>query len=518
MANNSQRPDNKSTAVLWSVAGALALGLLLARVVWPELLVVTIVLVVALIGVSGLLIRQNRIALKSRSAAYGLNSAVTILLVIGIVGVVNFMASRYPQKLDLTKNKLHTLSDQTVKVVKGLTKPVKVTLFSKLPQREQYRPLLENYRNLNPKFEIEYIDPDREPLRATQAGIRKYGTLVLTAGTRTSTLDDINEEKLTNALIKALKEKAPTLCAITGHGEKSFTSQEQDGYEAVRRGLVSQSYEVKDVAPMQETQIPAVCDAIAIIGPTKAFFPQEVKMIREYLTNGGRAVIATDIHIKGPEGTPELNEILADWNITAVSALIVDPASRMSNADPSMPIVNTYSPESPITKDFHVKSILPFARPLEIIPGAPSELKVTWLAQTSPSSFGVTDLKQLATGQVRYTEGKDKRGPMTVAISVDGKKKESKATRNTRIVVFGTSIFANNNSSRFGGNLDFFMNAASWIMEDESLISIRAKEDGPGRVEMSDKTQNFIALLSMILLPLSVAVAGAIIWFRRKKL
>jgi ABC-type uncharacterized transport system involved in gliding motility auxiliary subunit len=128
--------------------------------------------------------------LKKRATLYGLNSFITVLLVLGILGVLNFLGSRYPLKWDLTKNKVHTLSDQTVKLVKGMKQSVKTTLFSKLQQKEQLRPLLENYKALNPQFEIEYIDPDREPARAKQAGIKKYGTLKLTVGTRENQVED----------------------------------------------------------------------------------------------------------------------------------------------------------------------------------------------------------------------------------------------------------------------------------------------------------------------------------------
>ena len=71
------------------------------------------------------LIHFNRQALKSRTTAYSVNSVVTVVLVIAIVGVIDFLSSRYPYKIDLTKNKIHTLSEQTMKLVKGLKSPSK---------------------------------------------------------------------------------------------------------------------------------------------------------------------------------------------------------------------------------------------------------------------------------------------------------------------------------------------------------------------------------------------------------
>lgn len=515
----SQQNQKKNLpAILWSVSGFLLLALLFARAIYPEYLWMSAVIALLLVVSLGALIQQNQKALKSRTVAYGVNSVVTVILVISIVGVLNFLASRYPQKWDLTKNKVHTLSDQTKKLVKSLSKPVKATFFAKLQQREQNQALFDNYKGLNPKFELEYVDPDREPARAKAAGIKKYGTLLLAVGNRENKIEEITEEKLTNALIKLLKEKSPTLCALTGHGEKNFSGNDVDGYESAKKALGDQSYEVRDLNLMQETKIPETCDAITILGPTKGFFPAEIGLLKAYLENGGRAVIGTDINIKGGEYAPELLALLQEWHVKADRAVVVDPFSRMLGVDASVAILATFSKENPLTKDFQSNCAFPFARPLEVIPGAPAGMNVQWLAQTTPKSWAVMDLQGISKGEVKLDQARDKAGPLTVAIAVEGKQKDSKATKNTRLVVFGSSSFANNNYARYAGNLDFFLNAISYVMEDESLISIRAKEDGPGKVELSQKSGTFIFLFTVVVIPLLVAVAGLVIWIFRRRL
>src|SRR3989338_4535015 len=98
---NKQTPDRWSMA-LWFGAGALMLVLLFTRLVYPEHIWLSLILVVLLIPIFFILIQQNHRALKSRTMAFGLNSLITALLVIGIVGVLNFLSARYPFKLDLT--------------------------------------------------------------------------------------------------------------------------------------------------------------------------------------------------------------------------------------------------------------------------------------------------------------------------------------------------------------------------------------------------------------------------------
>lgn len=518
MKKLTQFAKENSAVLLWISVIALFFGLLFARAAAAEMTWLTIVLSVLLLVALGGLVHQNRRALKTRSVAFGLNSLITVILVICILGVLNFLVSRYPSKLDLTKNKIHTLSDQTEKVVSGLKKDVKAVYFAKLAQRDQAKPLLESLEGLNPKFDVEYVDPDKEPARAKAAGIKKYGTLQLLVGERSSTVDELNEEKVTNALIKLLKDKQQTLCSISGHGEKDFESKEADGYAAVKQAMEGQAYIVKTVNLPQDGKIPADCTAIAILGPTKAFFKPEIETIKKYLADGGRALIAVDLNLRGSAYAPELLDVLSDWYIGTKDALIVDPLSRMLGVDAAVPIVATYSKDHPITKGFEINSFFAFARPLEEKKGAPAGLHVEWLGRTTPKSWGETDVAGLGKGRVSVDPGKDLIGPLTVAFAVEGKQKDSKAKTNTRLVAFGTSAFATNNFARYGGNLDLFMNAASWVMQDESLISIRSKEEESGRLEMTAEQANVIFLVTIVVLPLVVMISGIVVWVRRRKL
>lgn len=513
---------NQSTksGILWAASAVLTLALLFSRLVYPEYLWLTVGLGILLVVSLASLIHFNRQALKSRTTAYSVNSIVTVVLVIAIVGVIDFLSSRYPYKIDLTKNKVHTLSEQTVKLVKGLKSPIKATMFAKIGQREQVRPLLENYKALSTRFELEFVDPDREPTRAKEAGIKKYGTLHLQVGTRESNVDDVSEEKLTNALIKLVRDKMPTLCAIVGHGERSFGSSEADGYAGMKKALADQAYELKDVNLVQEGKLPESCDGLVILGPTKAFFAPEIKLLGDYLAGGGRVLVALDLNVKGAEFSPELIELLKNWYIKAEPSMILDPVSRQFGVDASAPIVATYSKESPITKDFSIQSItvFPFLRPLTVLPGAPAGLKIEEIAKTTPNSLAVTDLKQIASGTVAVDPSKNKPGPFDAVVTLSGKQKDSKAPRDTRLVVFGSSNVGNNNYSRYGANSDLFLNSVGWIMEDENMISIRAKDEGPSVIAMSQKQGVVIGLLTILILPLLIAVAGVVVWVARKKM
>jgi ABC-type uncharacterized transport system involved in gliding motility auxiliary subunit len=518
---NSQSHSNSSTGIILGVVtGALFLALIIARTAFAEQLWLTVVIAVLLVGSLGTLIKRNQKSLQSRSAAYGLNSTVTIVLVLGILGTLNFLAVRYPAKLDLTKNKSNTLNDQTVKIVKGITQPVHAVLYTKAQQKEQVWPLLQNYKGLNPKFDVEYVDIDKEITRAKTAGIRKVNTLQLTVGTKENKIDDVTEEKVTNALIKMLKEKSERLCVITGNGEKSVTVTDKDGYSQVKKALEDQSFEVKEMNLLQDPdtsktgKIPATCDAIAVIGPTKSFLDAETKMLREYLADGGRGLFAVDVDLKsGTETAPEILALLQSWNIKFENGLIVDPVSQRLNLDASVALVVDFSKTSPITRDSHEQCLFPFARPLQTVSGTPG-VTASYLARTTPTAFLVTNFKELQNGAVKPTQAQQ----MIVAATAEGRMPGSKASRETRIVAFGSSMFATNYFTRFGGNLDLMMNSTAWLLENESLISIHSKDEAPGKIDLSQKSGILIFWLTVVLIPLGIATAGIVIWAIRRRL
>ena len=508
--------ENNINISAWTGLIFSLLGLLFAVAVFQEMTWLTVVFSVLTVACAGGLIYRYRKALSTRTGAFGLYSTIVTVLTLVLLGIVNFVGFRYPQKLDLTRSKQNTLNEQTVKVVKGLSREIKAILYAKGGQQTA-RPLLDELKGLNPKFDVEYVDPDKEPARARQAGIKKYNTLQISVGERNTQVEEPTEEKVLNALMKLLKDHAPTLCAITGHGERSFGGQEADGMTVAKKALEDQSYLVKDISVLEGATTLKDCTAVAIVGAAKALFAPEVKLLREYLANGGRMVLSFDLDIRAGQFPSGVEELMKDWYVKPVLGIIIDPVSKLLGQDMSMPIIASYSKDNAISRDFQGNSFFPFTSPLEIVAGAPEGLTVQWLGQTTAKSLLINDLKQFATGKVAVDPSKTKAGPFNAAIAVEGKLKDSKAEKKTRLVVFGSSNFANNNFARCGLNLDFFANAGSWVLDDESVISVRKAEDAPSKLELSSRAAGTIGIFSMLILPLAIAMAGIILWILRRR-
>src|SRR6266566_843594 len=104
--------------------------------------------------------------MKTRQTRYSLYVTVYLLVILAILGAANWLANGHNKSFDSTSNKKFSLSDQTVKVVKGLTKDVTITDYDKTDKFATARDLLDRYSNLSSKLKVTYVDPDAEERRA----------------------------------------------------------------------------------------------------------------------------------------------------------------------------------------------------------------------------------------------------------------------------------------------------------------------------------------------------------------
>jgi ABC-type uncharacterized transport system involved in gliding motility auxiliary subunit len=522
---NPQKSSDTKKVVLGIAAGATAFVLLFVMWVYPEVptasYALASLLAVLLGAVAWLNQKDLREAARGRTLRYGSNAALTVALVVAILTVVNYLNYNHFARKDLTKNKVHSLSEQTINMLKGLTQEVKLTVYTKTGERDAMRPLIDNYRYYTRKITVDWVDPDRNKARATEANVKKYGTIIVQSGKRDTRLEELNEEKLTNAFLKVLKGEAITVCFVTGHGEHTpDNAQDPNGFSTVKRDLGSQNYDTKTLNFLENPEIPKECSVIAILGPTKAFFEKEIQSIRGWLDKGGRAIVAIDPNLKGKEPlTKDLVALLSEWYINVPNNLIFDPTSRAAQMSEEVPLIAIYSKEHPITKDFQLASLFPLTSTVELKSGAPSSLKTWWLAKSTPNAYAKTDFQKILAGGKRVKDPKDVPGPHSVMVAVEGSRNASiKPEKPSRIIVMGSSLVASNQMARFSGNGDLFLNAVSWLAGDESLISIRPKDESNEKPTLSEVELAYSKFLSKFAIPFGTIFAGLVVWRRRKKL
>src|SRR5258707_11403200 len=182
--------------------------------------------------------------LRTRQTQYTAYASVYILVVLAVLVAVNFLANRYDKSYDSTANKQFSLSDQTIKIVKGLKRDVQFNYFGPQNEFRMARDTLDRYSGLSPKLRVTYIDPERKPQIAKAAGFRPDSTVIVDSGTRRESAKSLSEEELTGALIRSLKSDERAVCMLSAAGEHSIDDTDASGNSLFKQILERDNYKV----------------------------------------------------------------------------------------------------------------------------------------------------------------------------------------------------------------------------------------------------------------------------------
>jgi ABC-type uncharacterized transport system involved in gliding motility auxiliary subunit len=472
---------------------------------------------------------------KGRGAQYGTMAIVSVVVFLAILVAVNYLGSRRNKRWDFTSNQVYSLSDQTIKILKDLKEPVKVTVFEQKGREDVHKDRLEEYQYQTSKLTTEYVDPDREPTRAQTAKIDSLPTILFEYKGRTERVQSSNEQDLTNALIKVVTGKTRKVYFTQGHGEKDIASSDRTGLSTAAEAMKQDNFSVESLVLVQQKTIPDDATVLVIAGPTTDFFPPEIEALNAYVAKGGKVLVMLDPLLKGP-AQPLLTQFLADWGIKAGTDVVLDVSGigQRIGTDPSVPVAAPPYPTHPITQDFRFLTAYPMARSMAPIEGGSNSHTAQPVVNTMQQSWAEADLAGLATGkeQVEFNADKgDKQGPITIASAVSAPatvtppapsgnstpaNPDDQPKPETRIVAFGDSDFAANVAIGIGANRDLFMNALNWVSQQENLIAVRPRQPEDRRLTLTADQQNRIMLLSLFIIPGLVFATGIFTWWKRR--
>lgn len=465
-----------------------------------------------------------------KSTRQGANLAFVVFLVLGILVFVNILGKEFSWRKDITSAGALTLSPQTLQVLKGLSQDVKVYYVNTVAQKDPKDFFFKGFQRESKHFLYEFVDAGRRPTLVQSLDVKKADTIVfeLVGTNKRVKVEGSTEEKVTNGLIKLLRAKEQVVYFSTGHGERSLEEGEALGYSTFRAELEKQGYTVKELSLVTAEGIPADAAALVIAGAQRVFAARELEAIRQWLKNGGRLWLAVDLDPQESglaKGSRQLADLVKEFGVTVNPQMLVDPTSREAKEEPQVLVGLNATKDHPITKDFPLGAsagIFFFPLTTHLTLAQAPEEKITALARTTPNAWAESNWQSLRAGAVSYQAGQDQRGQLTLAAAVErdvqAPAEGAPKPRSARLVVFGTSAVAVNALIDRLSNRDLVLNALSWLVDDESLISIRAKEEEPGLRNFNNQTLNVVFFLAWIGLPVLLALMAFYVWWRRSKL
>jgi ABC-type uncharacterized transport system involved in gliding motility auxiliary subunit len=453
--------------------------------------------------------------LKARQTKYAAYATMYIVVVFAIITVANVLANRYNKSWDSTSNKRYSLSEQTAKIVKGLKQDATITYYDQSTRFTTAKDQLDQYANLSPKVKVDYVDVDKKPQLAREAGIKNYGTTIVQIGAKKEEAKSLTEEGITGAFIRDLKNTTRTVCFVTGSGEHQIDDSERSGYSKFKELLGRDDYVAKSISFLQKAEVPADCTVVVIAGPSGDYQQPEVDALKKYVEAGGRALIMLDPPLKIGRSMISDNDalaaLLASWGVTLQKNLILDlnPIGQLVGLGPQVALVTTYASQPIVAEMKGTATGFPLSRSMDL--KSEGKSSVDKLFSSSDSSLATTKLNS---PDIDPNDPKNIKGPLTIAAA--GSYNTGKENSQGRFVVIGSSAWAANSFLDFKGNPDLALNTMNWLSSDEDLISIRPKAPEDRKITMTRGQMNIVRITSQFILPLIVIFAGVSVWWRRR--
>jgi ABC-type uncharacterized transport system involved in gliding motility auxiliary subunit len=481
----------------------------------PEVLALNIALTVFNLVLTLVLVYLNREGLsiyyQSQQFKKLTEALVFISLVFCLLGIANYWAYKHPIQKDLSAYKMNSLSDQTKNVLKNMKGELKFKIFARKQDSLVWITLFEFYRAEKNNLSIEKVDIDVRPDLVADYHITDTATLVIEYNGKRQYVTERDELNITNGLIKISRSSDPVAYFVQGHGEADINSIETEGLKYIFEAIRNSAVDVRPLNLLSTQEIPFDAKTLILWGPKTALQPSELKVIQRFLDRKGNLLVAVDPDLN-LDPQPELRKLLERYRLIIRNDLVIDRKSFVNGSNGSIPLVDTYNTEHPITRKFKGQVFFPLASSLEEVPEQISSEKgrVSMLASTStfPESWGETSIKEFGKQEVVYTPGKDKPGPLNLFATFE--------SDHNKIVAFGNSSFVINAYLKFGTNYALFLNSLSWLVDEDRLISFNLPIVQSEPIFISSPQMGIVFYFSVLFSPL-ILFGVSIYMYRRKR-
>ena len=301
----------------------------------------------------------------------GLNLLLTAVLGLVVVVLVNYISSRHYKRWDWTSHGLFTLSERSQQALRELDQDVDIYVFLGRDEQDfaDVETLLEEYKAVTDRIQVEWVDPDRDRARY-QALADKFGIdswlagdvtlsqvpVVVTSGERKwkverhqlivedfETFEDADghkldlqsERALTGAILEVTTGEPNKVCVATGHGEWEVGAYGERSFDPVARELEWEKIEVEPFE-IRADEVPEACDALLRKYSCHRIARSGLRTLRrsQVLRVPSSLVVAKDL----PSGEKAMSRMSAVWSVISASTFPLAVDQRITFLMPSRPL------------------------------------------------------------------------------------------------------------------------------------------------------------------------------------
>ena len=265
-------------------------------------------------------------SLKNGSYSMGITAIVIAVLV-----VINLIVGQIPEKytqVDVSTQKLYTISDTTVKYLKDMNTDVTIYHIVQSGKEDSVlEKMLTRYEEESKHIKVEKKDPVLYPNFTSQYTSDDVAdnSLIVVAGEKskvisysdlyetemdyttyqTNTTGFDGEGQIDSAISYVTSENLPVIYTLEGHEELELNSSLTDS-------LQKANYDVQSLNLLTQDAVPEDTGCLLIAAPQKDLSEEETQKIITYMEAGGKVMIFTEY-----TGTdmPNLKSVLENYGV-----------------------------------------------------------------------------------------------------------------------------------------------------------------------------------------------------------
>jgi ABC-2 type transport system permease protein len=466
-----------------------------------------------------------RLPLYRRGRLSRLASPAIVAAALALALLSNIALYRHDAHFDATVSGRFTPPPELETIAGSLQHDVVLTYFYNSKDDDAYsaKQVLAIVGRQQPRLKVRVLDLDTELTAARDYGVKLYNTAVVEAeGRRTQIENTADLRQMAYAIERVLQQRTQTVCFITGHGEhyppghvhyshvetlggdrpgrSDVLEASPDGLDRLKLAIETIGYSDRAIEPAMPPEIPEDCAVVADFGATTAYAPAEVQALRDYLLRGGHALFAYDPRFSV---APELAALLTEVGLSIEDGVVVDPLNHYGTDQEEAAV--PYYPPHQITEQIAL-TVFPSARPISLR-GRVADLTSTELVATSKDSY-VRPLDP-------SVHPADKPGARLLAAAVQGSWPGTSGPP-FRLVLVGNASFAANAFFPYASNGDLAVSMIRWCAEDTATPLLKSESYSLPEMRLTHRQMQVTFLLVEVLLPLSVMLFGAAVWWRRR--
>jgi ABC-2 type transport system permease protein len=467
-----------------------------------------------------------RASFSGRNFKSGVYVSIISAVVIALVLLINLIITEFDFKIDLSREGIYTITDETKEYVSKMEDDVTIYYLIEAGQESpMFQKIAEKFDALSDRITMEQKDPIQYPTFASEYvddEISINSFLVVNNNTKQARYVSYNqmlvqefseqtyqyhtvgidvEGKLISAIQYVTNPDLPTVYYTLGHEEYELGQ--------IFKDIMSRmNIAINPLQTLTLERIPEDSDILIINAPTVDFSDAETEMIKNYMSEGGNAVIVMNYEA---QELKNLNSLVNYYGIQIEKGIVSE-----GDANHYVPLYPRYIVPKVLENNLTVGLsssnrivVTPTASGITLMDNLRSSLLVEPLLQTSDLAYSKVNLSS----DTLMKEAGDIEGPFYIGVLSSD---TFNGITSSMVVYTSAMIFDDNMLSEFG-NFSLLINTIGSLVGQVETVTVRPRYLYPEPLNITQEPLMILATMTIIVLPLLILVTGILIVVRRRR-